>query len=75
MNISLARYVRKGFDNLVENAKTLKWGFDCDQASMFSGFIPENDEINIANNYDGEIDDLDEASKYVYFFKDVPAFE
>ena len=30
LNISLARYVRKGFEVLVENVTKLKWGFDSD---------------------------------------------
>ena len=41
---------------------------------MFKEFTPEDKEINIARAYDGEVDDLDDASKFIYFFKDVPAF-
>ena len=75
MNIALQKYIRKGFEPLVIQVWKLSWEFDDNKAGVFIHFVPEPQEINIANDYDGEIEELDDASKFILYFKDVPAFE
>jgi hypothetical protein len=49
--------------------------FDNDRASSFQNFVPLPEEVNIAKGYDGDFEELDDASKFIFYFADMPIFE
>jgi hypothetical protein len=49
--------------------------FDNEKAFSFQNFVPLAEEINIAKSFDGDFEDLDDASKFIFYFADIPVFE
>jgi len=76
MNLALKKYTRKGLDALKKAVVELDEAiFGEDSAMGLSSYVPLEEEIRVVKAFDGKLEELDDASKFVYYMKDVPIFD
>ena len=74
MNLTLKKYIRKGFETVQKQMLNLDRGFDDEMALCFMNFCPSSADIAAVKEYTGDLNDLDDASKFIYYFQDIPQY-
>lgn len=74
MNLTLKKYIRKGFETVQKQMLYLDKGFDDEMALCFLDFQPSPGDLAAIKEYPGDLLELDDASKFIYHFQHMPLF-